>query len=362
MKLFTLPRYLIYSLFVKSSINDLLNFSLTSKSCYNVIENENFWKLKLGGQIGHFLMETKPSNYRYIKWFAFLKKNRIINLPINTSISMNAILFLGAKEGFISLIDYSMSHDKNINKNYALLLAVQNQKIDIIKHLITLKANIKVLSDMPLRAAAQIGNMEIVRHLVEHGANIHESNDDALKNSAANNHFDIVHYLCQHGAIVHHTTFDLPIERNHEKITRYLIDHLFKHTYNVPIINHVLYTLAKYNQLDIIAYLLQYLIKNDFDIQQLDGYSLIIATEKGYFELAENLLELFSLHDNDIHTILNIGLSIAIRRRNYDFIKLFIDYGADLTTIFNNPIDIAIEYGDYHIANYLIKHGGISNY
>jgi len=84
----------------------------------------------------------------------------------------------------------------------ALLSAVYDGQVAVVKTLLAAGADIHAANDVALRAAAERGHIEIIKVLLAAGADIHADDDDALCDAAIKGHVETVRFLITAGANV----------------------------------------------------------------------------------------------------------------------------------------------------------------
>ena len=85
--------------------------------------------------------------------------------------------------------------DVRANDDLALLMAVKNGNLEVVKFLVGAGANVHACYDEALRLAAEKGHLEIIKYLVAAGADPHARNDFSLCWAYYYGHLDVVEYL-----------------------------------------------------------------------------------------------------------------------------------------------------------------------
>ena len=95
---------------------------------------------------------------------------------------------------------YDLTKIHNLNKyikdkNKALMWAVYNGHLEVVKYLVENGANINGNEYSMLIETSDNGYLDIVKYLVENGANINANNNQALRLATNRNNIDVVNYL-----------------------------------------------------------------------------------------------------------------------------------------------------------------------
>ncbi|AAV51133.1 putative ankyrin repeat protein [Acanthamoeba castellanii mimivirus] len=72
-------------------------------------------------------------------------------------------------------------------------------RLDIVKYLVILGADIRENDDCVVRTACHNGHIEVVKYLVNQGADIRAYDDDAIRLASKNGHLYVVKYLVSQG-------------------------------------------------------------------------------------------------------------------------------------------------------------------
>ena len=117
----------------------------------------------------------------------------------------NALLF-AVSNGYLEIVKYLVNRgmDITITDNIAVRWAAEHGHLDIVKYLIAQGADIHARDEEPLRWAAARGHLETVKYLVEQGADIHAQKDKALRYAVYyDGNLEVIKYLVESGADIH---------------------------------------------------------------------------------------------------------------------------------------------------------------
>jgi len=89
-----------------------------------------------------------------------------------------------------------------VDPNDQIVIAAYVGKVDEVRSAMDNGADIHVMSDAALGAAAMKGHVDVVRALIAAGANIHADNEAALALAVIYDHADVVRLLLHAGANV----------------------------------------------------------------------------------------------------------------------------------------------------------------
>jgi len=127
----------------------------------------------------------------------------LINNGANVSYKRNKPFIRAVATGNLDVIKYMVdTSDPNnrFNLHFAMVIAVQNNRLNVLKYLESIGADIHARDDIALRWAAKHGALNSVRYLIERQANVHANNDQALQWAVKGNRQDVVRYLISNGA------------------------------------------------------------------------------------------------------------------------------------------------------------------
>lgn len=189
-------------------------------------------------------------------------------------------------------------------KRYPIIIASQYGHLEIVKLLISYKANLELKDEYettPLIRAAQNGYIDIIKELVNNGANYKDHQGAILTIAAFNGKKDVVEYFLKKGVNV-----DAKDQDGNTALIKASIN----------------------NQLEIV----KYLIKNgaDVNIKNNDAVTaLIVAAYSGNFDVVNLLLK----NGADVNTKTNddrSALNYAIANGHIEVVKILMEYEADL--------------------------------
>ncbi len=143
--------------------------------------------------------------------------------------SISAALPSAAKSGYLDIVKYLVENgaDIHIKNDLALCNAAGEGYIAIVTYLIEFGADIHSDNDCSIRIAAEVGNLEMLKYLHDMGGDIHAKSEDALALAARNGHLDVVKYLVENGAQVRaNNNIALWLANNYDRrnIVKYLIE------------------------------------------------------------------------------------------------------------------------------------------
>lgn len=134
--------------------------------------------------------------------------------------------FWHAAEGkHVDVLDYLIEFDGHVERG--LIAACQVGNTDMMKYYVDRGADIQYNENEALREMARNNKLEDVKYLHQRGADIHAMNEYALKIACVNGNLDIVKYLHQKGADIHNGEehpLALACANNELDVIKYLID------------------------------------------------------------------------------------------------------------------------------------------
>ncbi|XP_053596743.1 ankyrin-1-like [Microplitis demolitor] len=251
------------------------------------------------------------------------------------------------------------------NKAMPLYWAVYKQNYQIVEYLIDCNAHVNIFcKDETLLYHAVIrGHIKIVELLLENGAKVNAVNDSgetALIAAVLGNNLELMKILINAGAQVnlrnnkHHLPLHRAVQRRNYSITRYLIEQ-GADINSVRFNSTPLTNACSVGSKDIA----ELLIKNGavIDDGRICMTALGIACQQADFELVELLVNFGASVDflSDDAT----PLYWAVKSKNLNFVKYFIDYGVkDINAGHwgNTPLFLAIGNQDLNIVELLLEH------
>lgn len=274
------------------------------------------------------------SNYAYQRFANYLISKNIVSSFNNKTEEENFVnnykrypIIIASQYGHLEIVKLLISYKANLElkdeyEKTPLIRAAQNGYIDIIKELVNNGANYKDHQGAILTIAAFNGKKDVVEYFLKKGVNVDVKDQDgstALINASNNNQLEIVKYLVKNGADVN--------AKSKNGTTSLMVS-------------------ASSGNSDIITLLLKN--KADVNIKNNDGITaLMVAAYGGYLDVVNLLLK----NGADINTKANddrSALNFAIGNGQIEIVKVLMEYDADLLGNFT-----AI-YKDIVVA--LIKH------
>ena len=117
------------------------------------------------------------------------------------------------------------------NEKDLLWICAKYGKLEFVKYLLDVGADVHASDDTALRWASEEGHTDVVKLLLDAGADVHAGDDGALWRASKNGHTDVVKFLLDAGADVHasdDTALRWASNRGHTKIVKILKDHIAK--------------------------------------------------------------------------------------------------------------------------------------
>lgn len=220
-----------------------------------------------------------------------------------------------------------------------MVLAARYNKLNVVKYLIELGADIHAGDDYALKVSATNGNLELVKFLVENGADIHAENETTLINSILNENLDIVKFLIENGAVIDgNDSLSVSIVTGNLDVFKYII------SIGADKID-ALKTSADYGQLDFIKYL-QSIGTN---ISAEDDYALKISAANGHLDVVKFLVE----NGANIHADYETALISSASNGHLGIVKFLVENGADVHAEDNAAIVIARMNRHSDVVDYL---------
>jgi ankyrin repeat protein len=112
-------------------------------------------------------------------------------------------LYAAVEESNIDIIKFLISQKANIHADKDEVICHINGNVEIVKFLVSQKVDVKAHYNYALTLSASQGWLEIVEFLVSQGVDIHSRGDILLYNASLSNFFGIVKFLVSHGVNVH---------------------------------------------------------------------------------------------------------------------------------------------------------------
>jgi ankyrin repeat protein len=128
--------------------------------------------------------------------------------------------------GRLEILKYlaEIGADIHENEDYTIIFAASFGHLEVVKYLVEIGADIHADDDQVLISACRYGHLEVVKYLVSQGVNIHIKDEQPLLQATWGGHFEIVKYLISLGAYFQ-GSLALVYARNfnHVEIVEYLL-------------------------------------------------------------------------------------------------------------------------------------------
>jgi len=246
--------------------------------------------------------------------------------------------------------------DSGMNTNFSsygetpLIIAVNYDRIDVVKLLLNNRGDINQYNDLLLINASIFGYTEMVKLLIENGSNVNVQHDKALSQSCLYGRYDVVKILLENGAKINSRNYVAlkNAERNkHTKIINLLYDYIKKY----PKIY------KKYQQTN---ESIKSLLVGPTEEEVLDNLKnltpdelLIKSVRKGLLIGVKKSLE--NGADINIDNGKPLCDSSFIGRIN--IVKYLIENGADIHIRKEEPLKQSMYGNNYDITKYLLENG-----
>lgn len=212
----------------------------------------------------------------------------------------NSIISLLKREANIVDIGHSLFNSVIQNNYYKFRFLMGVASLNEINH-----HDIDQLT--PLIIASQKGHFDMVKQLVEAGADINAedvSGETALYHANYNKHTEIVDYLLDHGAKM-----------------------------SIRDLGHILFDSASKNQINMFKICLNSASINDINHHDIDQLTpLIIASQKGHFEMVKALVEAGAdVNAGDVAG--ETAIYHAMVNQKYDIVEYLLRHNADPAVI-----------------------------
>lgn len=150
---------------------------------------------------------------------------KILNSDPYPKLDIHQAFMQAVQTGRLSVVKYLyLRLESGHNMKSAIILAANNGRIAVVKFLCHKNPNMNL--DYALSCAAYHGHLSVVRHLVSLGANILAENGQALRWAVERNHLETVKFLCEMGADNIFDAIDIAIRHNYWKMVDYLFPKL----------------------------------------------------------------------------------------------------------------------------------------
>ncbi|KAF8824327.1 hypothetical protein HHX47_DHR8000431 [Lentinula edodes] len=253
-------------------------------------------------------------------------------------------------------------------KNNALLEAVSNNDLEMIKVLVNNKANVNAQGGQfgnALQAAARQGNLEIAKFLLENKADVNAQGGNlgnALQAAALRGNLETAKLLLENEADVNAqgghfgNALQAAAYQGNLEISKFLLENKADVNAQGGEFGNALEAAAIQGNLEIA----KFLVENKADVNAQGGVfenALLAAAYQGYLGIAEFLLE----NKADVNAqegVLGTALQIAAYRGNLEIAKFLVENKADVNAQggqFGNALQAAASQGNLDIIKFLVE-------
>jgi len=138
-----------------------------------------------------FKQTLMKGNFKMIKYL-FSKRTMLNNNAFNIISEIN--------NDKLAMYVYSKLNTTMSEKHYLLKSASEHGHLELIKHLVSLGADVTKYSNYSLRYASKNGHFKVVKYLISQGAGITDDHNFAVRMASLNGHLELVKYLVSKGA------------------------------------------------------------------------------------------------------------------------------------------------------------------
>lgn len=187
------------------------------------------------------------------------------------------------------------SYDVNF-LNKCLIISCKTNKIEIVRFLVNIGADVRYDNDLALRISSELGFYEIVRFLVIMQSDVNAFNGDALISACQNGHTKVVEFLLKNRAnptCMQNLAIEVACKNGHTEIVKLLIE-------------------------------------NGANINESIPSLLVISTKKNYYDIVQLLLSNRN-HDKKFN---NCSLCLALINGSYKIAKLILRNGSDINVAY----------------------------
>lgn len=135
-------------------------------------------------------------------------------------------LLESVKQNNLEDVKYHIS--KGAKNHLAIIYSAANGNLEILKYLIENNYDPTITNNLPLRIASSHGHLHIIEYLIkECNVNVRACQNNALIVAVENNHLDIVKFLVKSGADIYTNNCEalkIAEEKNHKEIIQYILD------------------------------------------------------------------------------------------------------------------------------------------
>ncbi len=252
-------------------------------------------------------------------------------------------------------------------KNNESLLSEASRRgyIPLIKELLSEGVNIHYKNDLPLVIASEAGQYATVKLLLENGANVDHSgvgmgvfNVSALYVAASWGNIKIVKLLIKYGENIRSVDISNSIRAAVEYKHINVLKFLFKDFDDPYVIENefLLQTSAKNGDFHTIKFLVEYLLKNNIDLDIIDS-ALEYAVSENHIDIVNYLLD----NGGDVNTwdeFQGSLLEIAVTKQYVDMLELLFKFDVDIPTDNEDEVwNVATKQDNITIVSMLLDTG-----
>ena len=185
------------------SDKDLLNMCILNKTYSQRVCDDSYFRLRT---LARFPETVPYKDYvnegkRVRSW-----KNHYLNVVKYIDLLQTDFEYIYRSEDkspeLLYLARRLFSEYSKYDKDQALIYASGNGKLELVKYLVELGADITAQDNYALREASYEGHLPVVKYLVEHGADISANDNQAVIYASENGHLPVVQYLVENDADV----------------------------------------------------------------------------------------------------------------------------------------------------------------
>lgn len=121
----------------------------------------------------------------------------LVDIGANIFHNKNCAIMLASEYGHLEIVKYLASKgcDVRADNDYAVIYASKNGHIEVVKYLVFQGCDVRSYNSYAVRLASIHGHLEIVKFLVKKGANYRALNHHAVIEASKNKHYEIVEFL-----------------------------------------------------------------------------------------------------------------------------------------------------------------------
>jgi len=229
--------------------------------------------------------------------------------------------------------------------------------IEIIKHLVTIGADIHTNYDLPLRWSAEINQLDVVKYLVSIGADVNASvptnsmitGDTALMRSANKGNLEMVKYLISIGAEIrahYGGALRLCIKGGHFDTFKLILQH------SLPIdFDNCIASCVAYGRLEIATYFFN--VTHHVPSHIPSGVYLTRCAKKGDIAMTKLLVDAGA----DVHYDYDSPLRMSARKNHIEVVKYLVSVGANVNAIYSYALTHSLKNNNLEMAEFLLSVG-----